>query len=89
MNGNGNRTNNHRPIPTPLRVRWMRFQTNAIAAATQEERTRFAQHEAAIARLTREKAKLDHVTRPDEQRVARTYLHHQTTVITTANRQQQ
>jgi ABC-2 type transport system permease protein len=39
-------------------VRWVRFQTDAIAAATQEERTRFAQHEAAIARLTREDAKV-------------------------------
>jgi ABC-2 type transport system permease protein len=39
-------------------VRWVRFQTDAIAAATQEERTRFAQHEAAIARLTRENAKV-------------------------------
>jgi zinc protease len=36
-----------------------------------------------------EQALLDKVTRADVQRVARTYLHHPTVVITTANRQQQ
>ena len=34
MNGNGNRTNNHRPIPTPLRVRWMRFRHQLLPVVT-------------------------------------------------------
>lgn len=39
-------------------ARWMRFQTDAIATAQQEERTRFATQEAAIERLTRENGKV-------------------------------